>query len=491
LGIRAAGDAAMAGDDRLAGRPPIGPVLFLDDLVDGQLRLSALFISARGKTVPPVELPDGKVRPVPLAHYDRATVWRARFALPADRASEYRWKGTTCEVAGDLTGDLRLAYVSCNGEEVGDMDREGSERNAMWARLRDEHRRRPFALMLHGGDQIYADEVTLGHELSHDWPARIPRAPSRGALDDLGRHLRERFLERYTALYAAPHFAWLAARVPSLMQWDDHDICDGWGSLHRSRTNSAVGRTLFAVARESFLVFQQATTDGDLPTRFQDPEGQHLGWTVHGPDLRIIAPDLRSERTRRRIMGQGGWAMMEREAQRNLRGQTLLMSSVPLLGPRLSLLEALMVLIPRMQEYEDDLRDQWQSRAHRDEWRRMLRLVRHLARRDGHDITAVSGEIHLATRAVMELRDGLHLNQLVASGIAHRAPPSGWARFLGALSWLGEDPLPGQPIRVERLPGQRRRYIAERNYLVLEREAGDWSARWDLEASGMTGALGL
>ena len=275
------------------------------------------------------------------------------------------------------------------------------------------------------------------------------------------------------------------------MQWDDHDICDGWGSLRRSRTYSPVGQTLFEVARENFLLFQQAATDGDLPARFADPEGRHLGWAVHGAGLRILAPDLRSERTRRQILGPGGWAMMEAEAERQVQGHTLLMSSVPLLGPRLSLLEALMVLVPRMQKYEDDLRDQWQSRAHRDEWRRMLRLVGDLARRDGHDITAVSGEIHLATHAVMALDNGLHLNQLVASGIAHRAPPKGWARFLGALAWLGEDLLPDHPIRVACIPGQRNKYIAERNYLILAREAGGWKARWDLEVSGLTEGLDL
>jgi len=471
--------------------PPIGPVLILDDVEDRQMRLSALFIAARGAPVPQIELRHRNVPPVPIAEYDDATVWRARFALPADSASDYRWNGETYEVAGDLTGDLRLAYVSCNGEEVGDMEREGSERNAMWERLGGEHRHRPFALMLHGGDQLYADEVTEGHKLSHDWPERIPRDPSRAALDDLRHHLRERFLERYAALYAAPQFAWLAARVPSLMQWDDHDICDGWGSLRRSRTYSPVGQTLFDVARESFLVFQQAATDGDLPARFADPAGQQLGWAVHGHGLHILAPDLRSERTRRQIMGPGGWAMMESEAQQVMPGHTLLMSSVPLLGPRLSILEALMVLIPRMQKYEDDLRDQWQSRAHREEWRRMLRLVRDLAQHDGHDITALSGEIHLATRAVMDLGGGLHLNQLVASGIAHRAPPKGWARVLGALASLGEDPLPEHPIRVERLPRQSGRYVAERNYLVLERAASRWSARWDLEESGMTYPLPL
>jgi len=345
--------------------------------------------------------------------------------------------------------------------------------------------------MLHGGDQVYADEVTHGHELSHDWPSRIPHDPSSAALADLRHHLLEGFFERYAALYAAPELAWLAARVPSLMQWDDHDICDGWGSLRRSRTSSPVGQTLFSVARESFLIFQQASAEDDLPLRFADRSGKHLGWSIHAPGLRILAPDLRSERTRRQIMGTGGWTMMDAEVQRDAQGYTLLMSSVPLLGPRLSLLEALIVAIPRMQKYEDDLRDQWQSRAHRDEWRRMLRHVRDMALRDGQDIIAVSGEIHLATRAVMNLGDGLHLHQLVASGIAHRAPPKGWARFLGALAWLGENPLPEHPIRIERLPGQSDRYVAERNYLVFERMAGKWQTQWDLETSGKTEALDL
>jgi hypothetical protein len=33
--------------------------------------------------------------------------------------------------------------------------------------------------------------------------------------------------------------------------------------------------------------------------------------------------------------------------------------------------------------------------------------------------------------------------------------------------------------------------VAERNYLLLEREGGAWSARWDLEESGMTPPLAL
>ena len=435
---------------------------------------------------PPVESLGGVHDAEVLSRFDSATVWRARFNLPADRPSEYRWNGESYPVAGDLHGDLRIAFVSCNGEETGDLEREGSERNAMWARLCRTHREDPFAILLHGGDQVYADEVTQGHPLSEDWPSQVPDDPSRAELANLRHHLRERLLDRYAALYAAPEFAWIAARVPSLMQWDDHDICDGWGSLRRWQTHSAVGQTLFAAARESFLIFQQAATEGDLPARFHDPAGHHLGWSLHAPGLRILAPDLRSERTRRSVMGAGGWSMMELEARKRVSDRTLLMSSVPLLGPRLSVLEALMVAIPRMQKYEDDLRDQWQSRAHREEWRRILRLVRDIASTSGHNLTVISGEIHLASRAVMELDGGLRIDQLVASGIAHRPPPSSWARLLGSLAQLGGAPLARHPIRIERLPGQPTRYIAERNYLMLERRSNRWSAAWELEAGGRT-----
>ena len=468
---------------------PFGPVLILDDLADGVLHMSALFLTEPGAPPPTLKADRVTATATRLADYDQATVWRARFSLPADRPSSYTCNGEVFEVAGDACGDLRLAYISCNGEETGDLEREGSERNAMWARLGREHRERPFALLLHGGDQVYADEVTRGHPLSHDWPDRYAKNPPGDALLDLRHHLRLRFVERYSALYSSPEIAWLLARVPSLMQWDDHDICDGWGSLSRSRTASPIGQAIFETARESFLVFQQGAADGDLPTRFADPQGRHLGWCVQAPNLRLLAPDLRSERTRRRIIGPDGWAMLNREAAQPAPGHTFVLSSVPLLGPRLSLLELLMVVIPGMQKYEDDLRDQWQSRAHRDEWRRMLRLVHSMGHPNGQDITAVSGEIHLATRATMQGDEGPPFHQLVASGIAHRAPQTLWARVLGALAWLGEAPLPDQPIRIEPLPGLKSRYVAERNYLILERISDRWSARWELEKSGISDPL--
>ncbi len=469
----------------------IGPVLVLDEVVGDEMRLAVLFVGAQDEAPPPVELNGRRVAASILITCGGRALWRARFAVPAHEASSYSWNGDRYDLAG-LGDEVRIAFVSCNGEETGDLSRVDSERNIMWARLARRHEAAPFGLLLHGGDQIYADEATQGHSLSAGWPDEIPQDPSRADLADLYRHLRTAFFDRYEAVYSAPETAWLCARVPSLMQWDDHDICDGWGSLPRSRTYSPVGQAIFEVAREMALGFQHAARDGDLPGRFADPKGLHLGWRVETSGLRLLAPDLRSERTRRQVMGAGGWSMME--AAGAFDGRTLLMSSVPLLGPRLSLLEGVMRLHPKMLEYEDDLRDQWQSRAHREEWRRMLALLRDMDASDGtgvSGITALSGEIHLAARATMALGGGRLLHQLTASGISHRAPPRGWARFLGLLSRLGDAPLAGHPVRMRRLPGQRGMFAAERNFLVLSRRKDAWTAEWDLETSGRTAPLAI
>ncbi|WP_353474753.1 alkaline phosphatase D family protein [Salipiger sp. H15] len=461
----------------------IGPILYFRAAGEGALRVAALVARPEGETPGEMEVAGTPVAPRLLAGCAGRQVWRYDLTLP-QAAPVYSFEGTLHRVVADLSGDMRIAFVSCNGEEHGDLGRDAAERNAMWQRLLGQHRSWPFALMLMGGDQIYADEATDGHPLTEDWPVSLPEATP-AQLADLETHLRARFFERYLRTFAAPGFAEISAEVPALCVWDDHDICDGWGSLRREATASAIGQLLFRVARETYLLFQHGATEADVPELFLDPAGRSLSWRHELPGLTLFGPDLRSERGRRQVMGPAGWRAVE-----TTRGgaHTFLVSSVPLLGPRLSLVESLMMAIPRMQKYEDDLRDQWQSHAHREEWRRMLAEV--LRMRGAGPVTVLSGEIHLATRA--EMGGGAEaIHQLVASGISHRAPPKGYARCLGALAGLGEAPLPGHPIRIRPLPGHGPRYVAERNYLRLERRAGQWRAVWELEESGATPPMAL
>ncbi|MFC3167841.1 alkaline phosphatase D family protein [Paracoccus fontiphilus] len=463
-----------------------GPILHFRGCDAGTLHLAAITIRPDHAPAPgPVQAQAGSVAPVLLAQVAGLSIWRHDFALRAGEAG-YRLDGRDYPVATRLDGDIRLAFVSCNGEENGDLDRDGAERNLMWARLQADHARAPFALLLQGGDQIYADEATHGHPLTEDWPKHVPDSPSEADLADLTRHLERRFAQRYMMVLAAEGCADLFATVPSLSVWDDHDICDGWGSLPESRTNSSVGQALFGVARRMYLLFQHGATDADVPGLFMDPAGRNLGWRRDLPGVTLWAPDLRSERRRDRIMGPGGWNAVE--ALHPSGDHVFMVSSVPLLGPRLSLVESLLMAIPRMQHYEDDLRDQWQSHAHRAEWRRMLGHV--LRMREKAPVTVLSGEIHLATRAEMG-PESTRIHQLVASGISHRAPPKAYARALGLFAGLGEAPLAGHPIAIKPLPGQRHRYVAERNYLTLDRGNGRWQAVWHLEESGLTPPLDL
>lgn len=463
-----------------------GPILHFRACDPGGLHLAAVHILPETDPAPAAIITaTAQVTPRLLAHAGGVNVWRHDFTLAPDEGG-YHINGTRHSVATRLDGDIRVAFVSCNGEENGDLDRAHDERNLMWARLAEDHAERPFAVLLQGGDQIYADEATYQHPLSAEWPDKVPDNPDSAALDDLTAHLTERFVERYMQVLAAQASAGLFASVPSLSIWDDHDICDGWGSLPEKVTRSAVGQALFAVARRMYLLFQHGAVEADIPDLFMDVTGKSLGWRRDLPGLTIFAPDLRSERSRKRIMGPAGWLAIE-ELQ-PVDGHVFMVSSVPLLGPRLSLLETVMMAIPRMQHYEDDLRDQWQSHAHRDEWRRMLRQV--LRMRRNSPVTVLSGEIHLATRAEMGPEQTM-IQQLVASGISHRAPPKAYARCLGLFAGLGEAPLDGHPIRIKPLPGQKHRYVAQRNFLTLQRVGGDWNAVWNLEEDGPTPPLAL
>ena len=470
----------------------IGPILFWRGLDGDRLHLAALFARAPDRPAPRVEADGALLDPEPLHERAGWRLLRYCFSVPASAAASYLVDGAAYPIRADFGGDLRLGYISCNGQEAGDRDRDPDERNCLWQRLAAQHAERPFQLLLHGGDQIYADEMLQVHPAARRWDASHRRDVATMELPQAARDgLRDYLFGRYMELYGQGAPAWLMARVPSLAMWDDHDICDGWGSLPTPKLDAPAGRDVFAVAREFFLLFQcGATPDEPLPAMCRDRTGETLSWDVALPGLHIVAPDLRSERRPDRVMGERGWSVLEQQLGDVHDGRLLLLSSVPALGPRLSWVERAMQLIPRMQALEDDLRDQWQSRAHRGEWRRFLQHLLAVHERPGTRVTALSGEIHLATRATMAAADG-PLHQLVASGIAHPPPPAAYARTLGALARLGEAPLRGHPIRLHPLPGQRTIYAAQRNYLVLERSAGRWQAHWELERDGATPALDL
>ena len=469
-----------------------GPILFAREATADQVRVALVAVLGDGSALPVVEVDGAQSTPEMLYSGHGVTIHRWALTLPARPEVHYSFDGQKIPVNTDLTGDVRVAYASCNGEEDEDPDWSEADRNKLWARLGKEHKAAPFSLFLHGGDQIYADDILSSHPDIAAWDDadmddRDAFVWSRDMRETAEAHL----LERYIALYSARDIAFMLARVPSVMMWDDHDIFDGYGSHPTPKQESDVGKGLYDISARMFRLFQQG-----LGAEEPMPQG---GVAFDAPGFSVVAPDLRASRTPERVMDEQSWQWLDAAISHRRDGNhCFVMSSVPALGPRLSWVEFILDYIwPGTNQYEDDLRDQWQSRSHRAEWRRFLRLMVREIEEFRQPVTLLSGEIHVATRAEMRMKNGGVLHQLVSSGISHTPPGRLYARLLGALATAGEDPLNGYPITIRPPMGHENRYISQRNYLRLTRTDGKWSAQWEFEDTGpnetmmLTGQLRL
>ena len=109
--------------------------------------------------------------------------------------------------------------------------------------------------------------------------------------------------------------------------------------------------------------------------------------------------------------------------------QVLFVSTVPLVYLDWSALERFLTRAQWFRNYHDDIRDQWRSHGHLDEWRRMATALLDFADRTHTRVTILSGEIHLGALGLME-RGDTQIHQLISSGVAHHPlPPIASALF--------------------------------------------------------------
>jgi hypothetical protein len=380
------------------------------------------------------------------------------------------------------SGPLRIAYTACNGYEENDcFGAIDPERNERWRHLRKQHARSPFNILIQGGDQMYADDVwrdvpQLVAWQRFSWRARL-NAPFPAADRDA---VADYYFDRYCRLWGQPDLAPILASIPSLMMWDDHDIFDGWGSHSAAKQRCPVFQGVWSAAREQFALFQLGSRPNDLPAGFGDPCGGHFGWVYDLGDTGVIAPDLRSQRTRRQVMSDEGWQwLVAALARLGHCRHVLFVSTVPVLNINLSLLERIFAPLPEGRHfYQDDLRDQWRSHAHRREWRRLVGHLLDFCRRTDTRVTILSGEIHLGALGVVEQSE-TRIFQLTSSGIVHHPPPRFVAWLFDLLGRKSSTVMPGIRMRMLPLPGLGGRYLAARNWLSLESvEEGALQVAW-------------
>ncbi len=430
----------------------VGPILHFQGEDGDRWRLSALFV-LEGPTEPDDLMVDGVLLPVPPRHvfvWRGRHVWRFVFSVPRDaqdRRIGYGFpdRGTrwTLTVPGRSTR-VRLAYTASNGvhddEEVASLPNGAS---GMWKPLLLQHTDQPYHLLLQGGDQLHADNLWRSCNTLAEWWAR-PAA--------------ERFTKPFTRAMAS---------IPSLMMWDDHDIFDGWGSRPDPEHHCQVYRGLFAVARRQYALFQLGASIRDpLDHLWGGGQGTFTQGVRIG-DVGILALDLRSERSRTEVLGPATWQEMPGWLTRFAGCKhLLLMSCVPLAFVNLGWLEGLVNRFRPRAHASDQLRDQWRSPGHHEEWLRLLRQLTNFSLRYRCRITVLSGEVHLGAAASIH-GGGVDLWQLISSGVVHR--PLGrlrtWAlrRMLKAKERVADD----MTLEMPRFAETHKRFIRARTYLSL------------------------
>jgi phosphodiesterase/alkaline phosphatase D-like protein len=342
--------------------------------------------------------------------------------------------------------------------------------------MAERHAEAPFDLLVLGGDQIYADSLWHLPEME-EWVARRRRARHAAPFTEAIRAaLEAHYLKIYATSFGDPDTAAMLAAIPSAMIWDDHDIVDGWGSRPAGFQASPVARGLFEAARRAFCLVQLGRDPDRAPAT--------IGWDGRAGCAHLVAPDLRSERTRARVMGpEGHRRLAEALARAEGAAHLLVVSSVPLINADLSAMErAVAPVQPLVDLYQDDLRDQWMSYRHRREWAGVTGTLLGVAA-GGARVTVLSGEIHLGAHGVAR-RDGAEVTQLIASGIAHPAPPQGLARLYEGFARVTRSRA-GAALEMRPVTPDGRRFLAERNWLEVEaRPDGGLDAVLHGEVSG-------
>jgi hypothetical protein len=395
----------------------------------------------------------------------------------------------------DADGGLTLAFGSCRvsfpheppyTKERGVVKRGGVSgqrfaRDALYVlalRMRCQSPQEwPDALLLLG-DQIYADEVSMG--------TREFIRSRRDTSEPPGEEVAD--FEEYTRLYwdawKDPVIRWLLSTVPSAMIFDDHDVHDDWNTSEtwvRQMRSKPWWEERIVGAFMSYWIYQhlgnlspKELEEDELFGRVReakdatrtlrefaykaDREIAGTRWSFHRDfgDVRLIMMDSRAGRVleegKRSMLDAEEWAWIEDMAAGDF-DHLLLGTSLPvLLSPGLHHLEAWNEAVcggawgrpaARLSEYIRQLLDLEHWSAFHESFAGLAKMLRSVGageRSDGHppaSITILSGDVHHGYLAEMDLGDGVRsaVYQAVCSplrnplGVPERlALGAGWTR---------------------------------------------------------------
>jgi hypothetical protein len=366
----------------------------------------------------------------------------------------------------------------------------GYERDALYAlalRMRHQPRKSwPDALLLLG-DQVYADEVSMG-TLDFIRSRRDTSKPPGEEVADF---------EEYTRLYwdswRDPAIRWLLSTIPSAMTFDDHDVHDDWNTsetwVRQMRAKSWWDERIVG-AFMSYWIYQhlgnlspEELEEDELFARVQETEDATrvlrefaykadreiagTRWSYHRDfgNVRLIMMDSRAgrvlEEEHRSMLDDEEWAWIEDKASGDF-DHLLLGTSLPVfLMSAMHHLEAWNEAVCRgawgrpaakVGEFVRQLLDLEHWAAFQDSFGHLVKLLRSVAsgeRSNGAppaSIVFLSGDVHHGYLARVSFRDGVESSvyQAVSSPLRN---PLGLPERLGfGAAWTKPGELVGKAL---------------------------------------------
>ncbi|CAI9007591.1 PhoD-like phosphatase family protein [Pseudomonas chlororaphis] len=497
----------------------LGPILHFRGINNGKYQVSALVVLDKGDAAPQPVVTNctvdnlTKIASIPFVAATQ-DVWRLDLSVIQQAGLESQ--KCSCDVSGGKASFFvpssgkspRVAYGACNGFSADKYRKKVKDRqNERWFDMAARHKikDKEFHILFLGGDQVYTDDLMVIPGEMKDW---ADQSHSNQVDAKWTRNLEKQVDEYFAQLYvqrwnqAGPRE--ILQSIPYVAMWDDHDITDGWGSYPQDLHECEVYQNLFRLATRYYRIFQQQLGDDQVhpsavPGQKSEAKGLSLAYTGLG-EVAFLVPDLRSERqpdltvnggiTPTRIASEYTWDAIFKwleEPGTASHKHLIVYSSLPVAYLDLNAAEVALNALPGQWELEDDLRDHWRSKPHRDERQRLIKRLLNFAAK-GVRVTIVSGDVHVAAAAVIESTLPQHGNgagaifQLVSTGIVHTPPPAVAVYFMEKFG-AGEEIIE-YGVRARMLPiGFKGHFLVpERNWLSLEPdEKGRIWANWHVE----------
>lgn len=306
----------------------------------------------------------------------------------------------------------------------------------LWDRLREEMYYADASFVVGGGDQVYVD----GHKKLDIW-RWLKKVIDEDCFPDSDGEQQELMAHWYRDIYRGywghSEVRALFRSYPTYMTWDDHEICDGWGSYtngnlkdlldrlwKRDPSNAFQMRVIANMRRAAERVYREYQHS-------HNPRSDHLDFGFSVGDVDLYVWDARGKRdytaAGKPVLGEEQIVRFESWLAQSSAKVVFVVSSIPMVH-----VSKFVVNWGAIGGLKDDIRDSWEHSSHRAERDRLLELVFKHSHDKGVKVAFLSGDVHIgsAFRLRQPRFEDASVHQLTSSAIT-------WSSVQGELLRLG------------------------------------------------------